>query len=112
MFSITFVVNNQPPWKQSPASPEERKRQTDRSQALQEKAKEVFKSAPTTVQCCVSIHYSRNQGQMDSGNIIGGVLDSLEGIIYNNDKQAIQISYIEWHGENDSYQITITELAV
>jgi Holliday junction resolvase RusA-like endonuclease len=49
---------------------------------------------------------------MDSGNIVGGILDSLQGIIYKNDNQVIQISYVEWLGKQDRYQVTVTELTI
>lgn len=47
----------------------------------------------------------------DSANIIGGILDSLEGVTYRNDRQVVEISYSESLGSQDWYQVTVAELA-
>jgi len=102
MITITFVVDNMPPWKQSPADEAERDRQVERKESLQRKAKKAFRVGTLlSTPCAVSICYSRSKGGSDSANIIGGVLDSLENIIFKNDSQVVEIYYIEWPGERD-----------
>lgn len=111
MTAVTFVVDAMPPWKQSPADENEKRRQAERRKALQEKAREIFKASfPLLTPCAVSIRYSRKVGKSDSANIVGGVLDSLENIVFKNDNQVKEIFYAEWQGDKDWYQVTVTKL--
>ena len=111
MMTLSFVVNTMPPWKQTPADNDEKKRQAERKKALQEKAMEVSRtSSMSSGRCAVSIRYSRRKGKADSSNIIGGILDSLQNIIFENDNQVDEIFYAQWLGESDWYQVTVTEL--
>ena len=111
MKNVTFLVDNMPPWKQAPADDNEKARQTKRKQALQEKARESFNSSPVSTPCAISIRYCRNKGRSDGANIVGGIADSLQGIIFDNDNQVVEISYREWSGDRDWYQIKVTELS-
>ena len=65
MMTVTFVVNNMPPWKQTPADGDEKKRQIERKKVLQEKAiMEVSRnSSMSPGRCAVSIRYSRSKGK-------------------------------------------------
>lgn len=110
MKSVTFVVDNMPPWEQTPADDNEKARQIKRKQALQEKARESFNSSPVSTPCAISIRYCRNIGRLYGTNIVGGVTEGLQGIIFEDDKQVVEISYCEWSGDRDWYQITVTEL--
>ncbi|MBK9050907.1 MAG: RusA family crossover junction endodeoxyribonuclease [Chloroflexi bacterium] len=108
---MTFVVDFAPPWKQTPSDLAEKTRQKDRKEFLQMKAKEAFTtSVPLITKCAVSIRYARSRGRADSANIIGGVLNSLQRIIFKDDNQVIEINYTQWVGSGDWYQITVTEL--
>ncbi len=112
MMAITFVVEGAPPWKQIPADNEERKRQADRLDALRQKASESFGGrSASSAECALDIRYTRCQGRADSANIIGGVADGLQHILYSNDRQIIAITYAERPGTRDWYQITVTEVA-
>lgn len=111
MKAITFVVDSVPPYKQTPADRAERERQDTYRRALQEKAREAFaNSLPFPAQCAVTIRYLRSRGQADSANIIGGILDSLQGIAFNDDRQVTEITYVEWKGNRDWYQVIVAEL--
>jgi len=111
--AVTFVVDNRPPWKQTPADESEKKRQAKRKKALQEKAKEVFKTSPLPfTPYAVLIRYSRKEGRPDSANIVGGILDGLQNIIFENDNQVKEIFYTEWQGDRDWYQVTVMKLVV
>lgn len=101
-----------PPWKQTAADESEKRRQAERKESLQKRAKEAFKASdPISTQCAVSVHYSRKKGRSDSANIIGGILDSLQGIIFYNDNQVVEVSYTESPSSQDWYQVKVTELA-
>lgn len=100
-----------PPWKQTPAEEEGRTRQEQRKSNLLEKARAVFRTDPLQTPCALAIRYSRCSGGPDAANIIGGVADALHRIIYTNDNQLHEISYVEWLGNRDWYQVTVTERA-
>ena len=112
MYSLTFRVDAKPPWKQTPADAWEKGRQAVRKEALQIQAQAAVNGMPAlTARCSVSIRYVRKTGQgPDGGNIVGGVLDALEGIVFINDRQVVDISYAEHPGTEDWYQVTVTEL--
>jgi len=65
---------------------------------------------PIQMPCHVSILYKRWRGRSDSGNIVGGILDGLQGITYINDRQVIQISYS--HASQDTYEVIVNEIAL
>ena len=112
MQTVTFVVDSLPPHKQTPADRTEKTQQEERTTALQATARESFQTEPLlSTPCSVSIRYVRNRGRADSANIIGGILDGLQGVVFKNDKQVVEISYMERSGEVDWYQVTVTELA-
>jgi Holliday junction resolvase RusA-like endonuclease len=110
--SISFVVNEKPPYKQAPADVVEGRNQAQRKETCQQEARKVFAGHNVlTNPCTVSIRYWRGQGRADSANIIGGILDALENIVYQDDNQVVEISYIEHRAmHSDRYQITITEV--
>lgn len=109
MFSVTFAVKGIPPYKQAPADEREKHRQLSRVEELKACAR---KSCGGLVAgpCSVTIRYDRCKGRADSGNIVNGVLDALEGVVYENDNQVVTIHYVEGPGEVDWYQVIVTEL--
>jgi len=110
--SISFIVNEKPPYKQVPPDAGERRSQAQPKEACQQEARKVFAGHNVlTNPCMASIRYWRGRGGADSANIIGGILDALENILYQNDKQVVEISYIEHRTmRSDWYQTTITEV--
>jgi len=110
MALIRFRVNAPPPYKQTPASRSERENQALRRQLLRERAREAFGgSQPLAQHCALAIRYSRRLGRSDSGNIVGGVLDALQGVTYQDDRQVVEIRYAEEPGEQEWYDVTIRE---
>ncbi len=113
--TVSFVVDFLPPYKQAPADAQERKNQVERTEHLKITASKLVTPSlilPPTTKYAVAIHYCRSRGRSDSGNIIGGILDGLNTILYKDDSQVTEISYREWTGSSDWYQVTVTELAV
>lgn len=113
MNSVTFVVNDKPPYKQTPADTQEKQNQSQRKQTCVNAAGEARKHFTGTIftkKCVVQIRYHRAKGQSDSGNIVGGILDALQGIVYKNDSQVVEIHYLELPETKDRYQVTVTEL--
>ena len=113
MMAVSFVVEAPPPWKQVPADAVERNRQVQRLGALRQAAQEAMKGkAPLSSRCAVFIRYVRSQGRADGANIVGGVLDGLQGIAFDNDRQVAEATYQEQQGPTDRYQVTVIELAL
>lgn len=109
-FSLSCEVNFIPPSKQTPADQRERDENNKRKEKLKVTLASIYCNHPINNKCSISIRYSRHNGKSDSANIIGGILDALQGIVISNDNQFIDIAYTEWEGESDWYQITITEI--
>jgi len=108
---LIFEVFGKPPYKQTPADETERANQLRYKNTLQERARTEFQDKEIfTGKCEVSILYERKEGKADSANIIGGIMDCLEGIAFKNDKQVAKIQYKELVGISDRYEVAISEL--
>lgn len=92
----------------TPSEMEEKKRFVD---ALQREARNQFKS-PIVKGANVKlvIKYSRCTRNYDGVNIIGGIANALENIVYINDRQITEIHYSEEKGEAEEYWIEITKI--
>lgn len=78
---------------------------------MQQRASASFGSRTVlSTPCAVSIRYMRNKGRSDSANIVGGILDGLQGIVFENDNQVVEIFYTEGRAAHDSFQVVVTEL--
>lgn len=79
--------------------------------ALRREAKNHFKSPiPKGTNVKLIIEYSRCRRNYDGVNIVGGIANSLEGIVYLNDRQITEIYYSEKKGKVEEYWIEITEI--
>jgi len=108
---VVLHIIEKPPYKQSYADSCERKNVAKYKNALIENAKKTFKSPlPRTVKIKLAIKYRRSQGKADSLNIIGGIGDALQKIAYFNDRQIVEVHYIEEIGERDEYWVEIRTL--
>lgn len=105
--AIEISVQGKPPYKQAPASPGEKGNQDKSKEELQNKAREMYKSEPLEGDVSLVIVYSRSRGKMDSANIIGGIADALENIVYKNDRQIKSIQYTETKGGEDHYTVSV-----
>ena len=103
---IEFSVSGMPPYKQTPANNDEREHQHERRELLKAEARKICKSL-TINEVRLDIIYSRHSGKADPANIIGGIADALQGIVYVNDRQIKTIHYIEKEGDKDQYTISI-----
>ena len=105
-----IAVPDSPPWKQVAADRAERARQQERAATCRRAASQTWASLPQLAgPVSVVISYARHSGGCDSANIIGGILDSLQGIAFKNDKQVTQIAYSERPSTTESYTVTIRE---
>lgn len=111
MTRISFRVEEKPPWKQSPADAPEKNRQTTRRAALQTRARATYADAPLGSPCRLQILHTRSgDGGPDAANIVGGIADALQRIVYKNDRQILEIMYAEARGPSDSYEVVIDEV--
>ena len=108
---IEFEVIEKPPYKQSYASRNEQTNQEIYKESLKNEARNLMitKSIQmiTKENVKLMIRYERANGRMDSANIIGGIADTLEGIVFVNDNQIKEIHYIENKGDKDKYKVKI-----
>ena len=58
----------------------------------------------------LKVSYTRSKGKADGANIIGGIADCLQHIVYKNDKSLVNISYSETRGEEDKYEVEISSI--
>jgi len=102
-----FLVRGKPPYKQAPADPSEQENQRTYRQNLEAEARRHF---PETIsrEVRIEIIYTRAKGCSDAPNIIGGIIDSLQGIAYDNDRQVVEIHYRENRGPIDQYSVSMT----
>ncbi len=106
---IQFSVKNKPPYKQNHANKDEKADQEHYKQSCIDETKKNFLS-PTEGYLKIEIRYQRARGRMDSANIIGGIADALEKLVYKNDKQLKEIHYYEQTGSEDGYSVRISSL--
>jgi len=85
-----------PPYKQTPADKKEKQSQEERKDRLR---REVFSHKNEGLffakKIVLSIRYQRAKGLSDAANIIGGIADALQGVLYLNDARITEIRYIE-----------------
>jgi Holliday junction resolvase RusA-like endonuclease len=84
--------------------------QSERVAFLRSQAQKVMGSrAPLTGPVAVEITYRKGGTRADSANILGGVADALEGIVYEDDRQVSEWHYreIEFTSE-PHFEIAIT----
>lgn len=105
--AIELSVEFKPPYKQSPADQNEKNNQVERTEKLQNAAREKWTSPPGSGDVSLSIVYYRNNKGADSANIIGGIADALENIVYKNDNQVKSIQYKETKADKDHYTVSI-----
>ncbi len=125
---ITVQVSGEPPIKRGPGgvkSIRERRRQK-RSEAgehlklsVEEELRKrghkpgrQFPWNPLTSLLHLEIKFVREKCQADAANIIGGIADELQDVLYKDDNQLRQITYQEdsAEGHGDSYTIAVYSL--
>ncbi len=109
MMNVEFQVIGKPPYKQTPADSSERANQRSYRDNLVMEAKKHFTEFSND-RLKIEVVYTRNRGMADSMNIIGGIADSLEGIAYENDKQLVEVHYVEKTGLRDEYTIKLSSV--
>ncbi|MGI0013729.1 MAG: RusA family crossover junction endodeoxyribonuclease [Nitrososphaera sp.] len=103
---ILFTVNNKPPYKQSPADRTERINQAKYKESLIAEARNHL-AEPAAGPLKMEIDVRRYRAAMDGANIIGGIADTLQDIAYSNDRQLVEIRYLERKATADSYTVRI-----
>jgi len=96
-----------PPYKQLPADLGKLENQRLYRQGMRVEASRHF-SEPTMGEVRVEIVYTRAEGRSDAASIIGGIIDSLRGIAYANDRQVVEVHYREKRGRADEYSVRVS----
>ncbi len=105
---MKIEINGIPPYKQTPADLKERESQIMRRGKLRQEA-EKLNFQLTSKNLKIKIIYFRSKGKADAANIIGGIADALQKIIYNDDNQIKKIIYEEEKSSLDKYIVEIDE---
>ncbi|MBI4362254.1 MAG: RusA family crossover junction endodeoxyribonuclease [Euryarchaeota archaeon] len=113
---MVFVVEVRgiPPYKQAPADVSERRNQQERKAILKHQSEEALRGIGAKFdkdeRLGIWVSYRRKKGRADAANIIGGIADTLQGLVYSNDHQLRQIHYEEQPGEVDGYTVKVSVL--
>jgi len=66
---------------------------------------------PMNARIDLHIKYNRVKGGNDSANIIGGICDALQGVLYADDRQVTVIDYREVSADEDSEDILVVDVS-
>ena len=67
---------------------------------------------PMNAKIGLSINYIRVKGGNDAANIVGGICDALQGVLYADDRQIVKIVYAEESAGEDSEDLLAVEVRV
>ena len=110
MNKVIIQFQGLPPFKANPGPGPTRGAARQRQQSFRERAEQAFNTwrgkhqtgglsvfpwNPMSARVGLDIQYTRAKGENDSANIIGGIADALQGILYANDNQLVKITYAE-----------------
>ena len=110
MNKVIIQFQGLPPFKANPGPGPTRGAARQRQQSFGESAKQalntwrgkhqaggvaVFPWDPMSASVVLQIQYTRAKGENDAANIIGGIADALQEILYADDKQLVKITYAE-----------------
>ena len=113
---ISFHVDGSPPWKPNPGPSRKkyeptRKERVDKLQreAYRVKEEEIFfaEKVALAIRCC------RVESARDAANIVGGIADALQKILYKNDSALVEIHYLEQRGAEgakDEYWVEVAKV--
>lgn len=110
---VIIEVKCKPPYKQSWASSSERGNQKSRKEKLQEEAKKKVSDLHGSLMSgdlTMKVVYTRSKGRADAANILGGIADSLQKIVYENDRCLTKIDYSEKKGNEEEYVVEISSI--
>ncbi len=115
---MQFHVAGSPPWKPSPG-PTRQKYEPARKELVEKLQREAYRAARTVLgeeiffseRVALGIKYHRAKGRRDGANIIGGVADALQKILYKDDSALVEIHYVEETSEDaeDDYWIEVAK---
>ena len=114
MWLFIEVDGYRPPYRQNFESDDERRRVEERRSILVSKAKEIIskrglKLLEGDLLVFILCEFSGTP-KPDADNVIGGILNALEDIVFLNDKQVKSINYHERISGEDRYCVLIAEI--
>ena len=112
----SFHVDGPPPWKASPG-PMRAKYEPERKQLVEKLRREAYRVKEEEIffsdEVALAVTYLRAQKARDPANIIGGIADALQGILYKNDSKLVEIHYSELpigKDQEDKYWIEVAKV--
>jgi hypothetical protein len=112
---VSFRVDGPPPWKGTPgpakvgygSEKKELIKVLRREAKRVEEDEEIFFSD----EVALAVTYVRAKKARDAANIIGGIADALQGILYTNDSKLVEIYYYELSIGKDEDDFYLVEVA-
>ena len=126
MNKVIIQFQGLPPFKANPGPGPTRGAARQRQQSFGESAKQalntwrgkhqaggvaVFPWDPMSASVVLQIQYTRAKGENDAANIIGGIADALQEILYADDKQLVKITYAEKLVNESSEDYLVVEVS-
>ena len=111
---LSFHVEGLPPWKASPG-PSKIKYAPQRKESVETLQRKAFSARDEEIffsnRVALAIRYHRVKSERDAANILGGIADALQGILYKNDSVLVEIHYAEDLGvTKDEYWVEVAKV--
>ena len=113
---VSFHVEGRPPWKANPGL-SKKKYAPMRKESVEKLQREAYHAREEEIffsnKVALAITYCRVKSERDAANIVGGIADALEGILYKNDSALVEIHYLEEpsvEGAEDEYWVEVAKV--
>lgn len=108
---IEFRVSGTPPYRLTPPNARERENQIARRERLIQGALAALAAAgirePWLGDVGLSVEFQRDESFGDPLNLIAGTASVLEAIAYLNDRQIVEVHYVETAGAPEEYRVKL-----
>lgn len=105
---LAFTLAGKPPSTVATTSGLARIDKTQEAKDLLDVISKTSKNISTDEPVTVSIRYIRKNGSATPVEIVSGVIDTLQGVVYKNQSQLCEIFYTERLGEKEHYNLSVT----
>lgn len=105
--SLVLTVPGEPPSASMPADAEGKALMEEAVKTLRDLARETSCCPPTRDAVALAIRHIRKASRADAADIMRGVADALQGVLYEHAIQIHEASYSERPGEREHYQVFV-----
>ena len=112
-YCVSLHIEAPPPWKPNPG-PQRKKYEPVRKELVEKLQREAYRVKAEEIffsdRVALAIKYMRQERARDAANIIGGIADALQKILYKNDSALVEIHYVEETGVKDEYWVEVAKV--